>query len=135
MTPAHRTGRHGTCVKVWHLSAHIYSLNLREFCFLWFVICFSLVSCFLAWAERRGYKTAKAARNDVYRAANSLLRLAIDGRLCLCLRPPGYSQSKGQNSNPCRFPHFVQHLVITYLLSFPSLLNIVALTSNGLPNF
>lgn len=47
-----------------------------------------------AWAERRGYKTAKAARNDVYRAANSLLRLAIDGRLCLCLRPPGYSQSK-----------------------------------------
>uniref|UniRef100_A0A7N9ALT7 Guanine nucleotide-binding protein-like 1 n=1 Tax=Mastacembelus armatus TaxID=205130 RepID=A0A7N9ALT7_9TELE len=44
-----------------------------------------------AWAERRGYKTAKAARNDVYRAANSLLRLAVDGRLCLCLRPPGYS--------------------------------------------
>lgn len=44
-----------------------------------------------AWAERRGYKTAKAARNDVYRAANSLLRLAIDGRLCMCLRPPGYS--------------------------------------------
>ncbi|XP_056301061.1 guanine nucleotide-binding protein-like 1 [Pseudoliparis swirei] len=44
-----------------------------------------------AWAERRGYKTAKAARNDVYRAANSLLRLAIDGRLCLCLKPPGYS--------------------------------------------
>ncbi|KAM4580018.1 guanine nucleotide-binding protein-like 1 [Odontesthes bonariensis] len=44
-----------------------------------------------AWAERRGYKTAKAARNDVYRSANSLLRLAIDGRLCLCLRPTGYS--------------------------------------------
>ncbi|XP_053737756.1 guanine nucleotide-binding protein-like 1 [Synchiropus splendidus] len=44
-----------------------------------------------AWAERRGYKTAKAARNDVYRAANSLLRLAIDGRLCVCLRPPGYT--------------------------------------------
>nr|XP_020466580.1 guanine nucleotide-binding protein-like 1 [Monopterus albus] len=44
-----------------------------------------------AWAEKRGYKTAKAARNDVYRAANSLLRLAVDGRLCLCLTPPGYS--------------------------------------------
>ncbi|XP_034030342.1 guanine nucleotide-binding protein-like 1 [Thalassophryne amazonica] len=44
-----------------------------------------------AWAEKRGYKTAKAARNDVYRAANSLLRLAIEGRLCMCLRPPGYS--------------------------------------------
>ncbi|RXN05678.1 guanine nucleotide-binding -like 1 [Labeo rohita] len=50
----------------------------------------------IAWAERRGYKTAKAARNDVYRAANSLLRLAIDGRLCLCLRPPGYTQSKDE---------------------------------------
>ncbi|KAG7469360.1 hypothetical protein MATL_G00128250 [Megalops atlanticus] len=47
-----------------------------------------------AWAERRGYKTAKAARNDVYRAANSLLRLAIDGRLCLCLRPPGYTAQR-----------------------------------------
>uniref|UniRef100_H2TUH7 Guanine nucleotide-binding protein-like 1 n=2 Tax=Takifugu rubripes TaxID=31033 RepID=H2TUH7_TAKRU len=44
-----------------------------------------------AWAEKRGFKTAKAARNDVYRAANSLLRLAVDGRLCLCLRPSGYS--------------------------------------------
>lgn len=49
-----------------------------------------------AWADKRGYKTAMAARNDVYRAANSLLRLAIDGRLCLCLRPPGYSQSKDE---------------------------------------
>ncbi|XP_017561536.1 guanine nucleotide-binding protein-like 1 [Pygocentrus nattereri] len=49
-----------------------------------------------AWAERRGYKTAKAARNDVYRAANSLLRLAIDGRLCLYLRPPGYALNKDQ---------------------------------------
>ncbi|KAK7157593.1 hypothetical protein R3I93_008936 [Phoxinus phoxinus] len=49
-----------------------------------------------AWADKRGYKTAMAARNDVYRAANSLLRLAIDGRLCLCLRPPGYSLSKDE---------------------------------------
>ncbi|XP_073455014.1 guanine nucleotide-binding protein-like 1 [Aquarana catesbeiana] len=47
-----------------------------------------------AWAEKRGYKTAKAARNDAYRAANSLLRLAVDGRLCLCMRPPGYSCRK-----------------------------------------
>ncbi|XP_067094294.1 guanine nucleotide-binding protein-like 1 [Osmerus mordax] len=49
-----------------------------------------------AWADRRGYKTAKAARNDVYRAANSLLRLAVDGRLCMCLRPPGYHEQKDQ---------------------------------------
>ncbi|XP_025925849.1 guanine nucleotide-binding protein-like 1, partial [Apteryx rowi] len=44
-----------------------------------------------AWAEKRGYKTAKAARNDVYRAANSILRLAAEGRLRLCLPPPGYA--------------------------------------------
>ncbi|XP_023649917.1 guanine nucleotide-binding protein-like 1 isoform X1 [Paramormyrops kingsleyae] len=54
-----------------------------------------------AWAERRGYKTAKAARNDVYRAANSLLRLAIDGRISLCLTPPGYSvQRAAWESHP-----------------------------------
>uniref|UniRef100_A0A7N4NMT0 Guanine nucleotide-binding protein-like 1 n=1 Tax=Sarcophilus harrisii TaxID=9305 RepID=A0A7N4NMT0_SARHA len=47
-----------------------------------------------AWAEKQGYKTAKAARNDVYRAANSLLRLAADGQLSLCLRPPGYSDQR-----------------------------------------
>ncbi|XP_015746236.1 LOW QUALITY PROTEIN: guanine nucleotide-binding protein-like 1 [Python bivittatus] len=47
-----------------------------------------------AWAEKRGYKTAKGARNDVYRAANSLLRLAVDGRLCVCMRPPGYTSQK-----------------------------------------
>ncbi|NWZ97788.1 GNL1 protein, partial [Nesospiza acunhae] len=44
-----------------------------------------------AWAEQRGYKTARAARNDVARAANGLLRMAAEGRIRLCLRPPGYS--------------------------------------------
>ncbi|XP_072704037.1 guanine nucleotide-binding protein-like 1 isoform X2 [Ciconia boyciana] len=47
-----------------------------------------------AWAEKRGYKTAKAARNDVYRAANSILRLVAEGRIRLCLRPPGYAAQK-----------------------------------------
>ncbi|OWK49663.1 Guanine nucleotide-binding protein-like 1 [Lonchura striata] len=47
-----------------------------------------------AWAEKRGYKTARAARNDVARAANGLLRLAAEGRLRLCFRPPGYSREK-----------------------------------------
>uniref|UniRef100_A0A3B3ZVL8 Guanine nucleotide-binding protein-like 1 n=1 Tax=Periophthalmus magnuspinnatus TaxID=409849 RepID=A0A3B3ZVL8_9GOBI len=60
-----------------------------------------------AWAERRGYKTAKAARNDVYRAANSLLRLAIDGRLCLCLRPPGYSCLREHWENHVDLPDVV----------------------------
>lgn len=66
---------------------------------------FHLSLCCLAWAERRGYKTAKAARNDVYRAANSLLRLAIDGRLCLCLRPPGYSCLRGKRGSSVTY-HF-----------------------------
>ncbi|XP_061675716.1 guanine nucleotide-binding protein-like 1 isoform X2 [Syngnathoides biaculeatus] len=61
-----------------------------------------------AWAERRGYKTAKAARNDVYRAANSLLRLATDGRLCLCLRPRGYS---------CLREHWESHTDIPEILA------------------
>ncbi|XP_038063800.1 guanine nucleotide-binding protein-like 1 [Patiria miniata] len=49
-----------------------------------------------AWAEKRGFMTSKAARHDVYRAANNLLRLAVEGRLCLCMRPPGYTNQKEQ---------------------------------------
>ncbi|XP_068854753.1 LOW QUALITY PROTEIN: guanine nucleotide-binding protein-like 1 [Aphelocoma coerulescens] len=49
-----------------------------------------------AWAEKRGYKTARAARNDVARAANGILRLAAEGRLRLCMTPPGYSAHKEQ---------------------------------------
>ncbi|XP_065829566.1 guanine nucleotide-binding protein-like 1 [Oscarella lobularis] len=47
--------------------------------------------CFY-WAEKRGYYTARAARPDAYRAANSLLRLTIEGRLCMAMRPPGYAK-------------------------------------------
>lgn len=46
------------------------------------------------WAKKRGYLTAKAARLDSYRAANSLLRMALDGKICLCLRPIKYSEQK-----------------------------------------
>ncbi|NXH60139.1 GNL1 protein, partial [Rhabdornis inornatus] len=44
-----------------------------------------------SWAEKRGYRTARAARSDVARAANGLLRLAAEGRLRLCMTPPGFS--------------------------------------------
>lgn len=47
-----------------------------------------------SWAEQRGFLTAKAARPDAYRAANHLLRLAVEGRLCLCMRPPSYTKDK-----------------------------------------
>ncbi|KAK3088227.1 hypothetical protein FSP39_016369 [Pinctada imbricata] len=47
-----------------------------------------------AWAKRRGFITAKASRPDVYRAANNLLRMALDGRLCVSLKPKGYTEEK-----------------------------------------
>ncbi|CAH1642692.1 unnamed protein product [Spodoptera littoralis] len=46
------------------------------------------------WAKKKGYLTAKAARLDTYRAANSLLRMALDGRICLWLRPPGFAEHR-----------------------------------------
>jgi hypothetical protein len=49
-----------------------------------------------AWALKRRYFTAKAARPDVYRAANELLRMALDGRLFFYLRPKHYSEEKGK---------------------------------------
>ncbi|XP_064616959.1 guanine nucleotide-binding protein-like 1 [Liolophura sinensis] len=47
-----------------------------------------------AWAEKRGFMTAKAARPDVYRAANNILRMTLEGVLCLYFRPPGYTAKK-----------------------------------------
>ena len=44
---------------------------------------------------KRHYFTAKAARPDVSRAANQILRLALEGRINLCLRPPGFMKDKG----------------------------------------
>ncbi|CAG7824189.1 unnamed protein product [Allacma fusca] len=46
------------------------------------------------WAAKRGYYTAKASRLDSYRGANHILRLALEGRICLCLRPPNYLKDK-----------------------------------------
>ena len=47
-----------------------------------------------AWAKKRGFVTAKAARLDTYRAANNLLRFALDGKICLCLKPPKFFEKK-----------------------------------------
>lgn len=46
------------------------------------------------WAKLRGFYTARAARLDTSRAANHILRLALEGKICLCLRPAGYSKKK-----------------------------------------
>ncbi|KAI8092240.1 uncharacterized protein B0P05DRAFT_525405 [Gilbertella persicaria] len=45
------------------------------------------------FAEQRGFHTAKAARPDVYRAANTILRLAAEGRILLSFKPPGFFTS------------------------------------------
>ena len=50
-----------------------------------------------SWAIKRGFYTAKAARPDVYRAANHLLRMALDGRtLCLAFLPPNYMSERAK---------------------------------------
>ncbi|XP_012282012.1 guanine nucleotide-binding protein-like 1 [Orussus abietinus] len=49
-----------------------------------------------AWACKRNYMTAKAARLDTYRAANSLLRMALEGKICLFVFPPGWTANKAK---------------------------------------
>lgn len=43
-----------------------------------------------AWADKRGFTTARGCRPDSYRAANELLRLSVEGKLVFSVRPPGY---------------------------------------------
>lgn len=48
-----------------------------------------------SWAAHRGFLTARSGRPDVYRAANHLLRMALDGRtLCMTFYPPDYLSQK-----------------------------------------
>ncbi|XP_023163855.1 guanine nucleotide-binding protein-like 1 [Drosophila hydei] len=49
-----------------------------------------------AWAYKRGFLTAKAARPDRYRAANHILRMCLSGQQQLIFQfyPPGYDDSR-----------------------------------------
>lgn len=48
-----------------------------------------------SWAVLKGFLTARAGRPDVYRAANHILRMALDGRtLCMVSYPPDYLSQK-----------------------------------------
>lgn len=47
-----------------------------------------------AWAIKRGFLTAKAARPDTYRAANNILRMALDGKLSLSFTPEGFTANE-----------------------------------------
>ena len=51
-----------------------------------------------AWAEKRGYMTARSNRPDIARASNHIMRMALEGRLTLCLRPPGFESDKWKES-------------------------------------
>ncbi|KAG1440149.1 hypothetical protein G6F56_012034 [Rhizopus delemar] len=46
-----------------------------------------------AFAEDRGFHTAKTAQPDIYRAANAMLRLTAEGRILLSFKPPGFFTS------------------------------------------
>ncbi|XP_055357479.1 guanine nucleotide-binding protein-like 1 [Paramacrobiotus metropolitanus] len=52
-----------------------------------------------AWALKRGFFTAKAARPDVYRAGIHLLRIMLEGKICLRTYPPGYVEKKKHFEN------------------------------------
>jgi len=86
-----------------------------------------------AWAVKRGFLTAKASRPDAYRAANNILRMASEGRLCLCMRPPGYTSRHGNGlafiivilkfvsaQKGCHWVIYLFVCVILIFLFFPS---------------
>ena len=50
---------------------------------------------FIELAELKGFKTAKGARTDPYRAANWILRAALEGKILSYLLAPQYNSRKG----------------------------------------
>lgn len=51
------------------------------------------------WALKRGFLTAKAGRPDTFRASNNILRMALEGKIALTLRPPEYLANKEKWTN------------------------------------
>lgn len=49
-----------------------------------------------AWALKKGFLTAKAARPDTNRAANGILRMSLAGQITLCLFPPDFVSNEGK---------------------------------------
>ncbi|XP_033312012.1 guanine nucleotide-binding protein-like 1 [Bombus bifarius] len=52
-----------------------------------------------SWASKRNFFTARTARYDSYRAANSLLRMALEGKICIYVYPQDWSLNKGKLEN------------------------------------
>ncbi|KAJ6646673.1 Guanine nucleotide-binding protein-like 1, partial [Pseudolycoriella hygida] len=57
-----------------------------------------------AWAIKRGFLTAKAARPDTNRAANSILRMALEGQITLFTLPPKFFDKEEFWSNHEELP-------------------------------
>ncbi|XP_030383049.1 guanine nucleotide-binding protein-like 1 [Scaptodrosophila lebanonensis] len=71
---------------------HLLKLHLPEDYDEW-----SAVAIADAWAYKRGFLTAKAARPDRYRAANHILRMCLAGQqLVLCFYPPGFDAQRSK---------------------------------------
>lgn len=54
--------------------------------------------------------TARAGRPDTYRAANNLLRMALDGKISLALRPIGFMHNKSMKKLKNVY-YFVKYLI------------------------
>nr|XP_034192846.1 guanine nucleotide-binding protein-like 1 [Osmia lignaria] len=46
------------------------------------------------WALKRNFVTARTGRLDSYRAANSILRMALEGKICIYVYPPQWVGNK-----------------------------------------
>jgi len=47
------------------------------------------------WATKRNFYTSRAARLDTYRAANLLLRMTLQGKICLYTYPQNWTVDEG----------------------------------------
>jgi len=56
-----------------------------------------------AWADLRKYTTARTNRPDTYRAANQILRMALEGKICLALEPPNFNKEAFVNHSDTGF--------------------------------
>ncbi|XP_064076180.1 guanine nucleotide-binding protein-like 1 [Vanessa tameamea] len=74
------------------------------------------------WAKKRSYLTAKSARLDTYRAANNILRMALDGKICLWLRPPNFTEERDtyENCDEIKYVKWVQALTNEEAVPTPS---------------
>lgn len=58
-----------------------------------------------AWAIKRGFLTTKAARPDSSRAANNILRMALDGQIVMYFVPFNFNRDEGKFSFIVIFCH------------------------------